>query len=80
MNFEEQGAELAELEALAQRLGMSLTAFERIAIDVTEEAQNSSVTRCAAQTLPRSGDGSSRQERESLARRGSGGLFRRSSC
>lgn len=51
MTFEDQGAELARLEALAQRFGMSATAFEQIAIDVTHEAQNSTVQRSAAQTL-----------------------------
>lgn len=51
MTFEEQAAELAQLEALAKRLGMSSAAFEQIVIDVTEEAQNSTVQRSAAKTL-----------------------------
>jgi hypothetical protein len=51
MTFEEQAAELAQLEALAKRLGMSSTAFEQFVIDVTEEAQNSTVQGSAAKTL-----------------------------
>lgn len=51
MTFEEQAAELLKLEALAKRLEMSTTTFERILTDVTEEAQNSTVQRSAVQTL-----------------------------
>ncbi|GJD73872.1 hypothetical protein [Methylobacterium goesingense] len=51
MTFEEQAVELLKLEALAKRLGISTTTFERILIDVTEEAQNSTMQRSAAKTL-----------------------------
>jgi hypothetical protein len=51
LTFDQQVAELAQPEVLAQKLDILATAFEQIAINVTHEAQNSSVRRSAAQTL-----------------------------
>ena len=51
MTFEEQAAEFARLEALAKSLGMSVDTFERIAMEVTQDAHRSSVERTPAQTL-----------------------------
>ena len=51
MTFEEQAAELARLEALARSLGMSDAAFERIALEVMQNAHRSSVKRTPEQTL-----------------------------
>ena len=51
MTFEEQAAELARLEALAKSLGMSFAAFERIALEVAQDAHRSSIVRTSEQTL-----------------------------
>ena len=51
MTFEEQAAELARLEALAKSLGMSFGTFERIALEVAQDAHRSSVVRTSEQTL-----------------------------
>lgn len=51
MTFEEETAELAKLGSLAKTLGMSTTAFQRLATDAIYEAQNFSVPRSAAQTF-----------------------------
>ena len=51
MTFEEQAAELARLEALAKSLGMSFATFERIALEVAQDAYRSSIVRTSEQTL-----------------------------
>ena len=51
MTFEEQAAELARLEALAKSVGMSAAAFDRIAVEVTQDAHRSSVEHPPAQIL-----------------------------
>jgi hypothetical protein len=51
VTFQEHAAELARLEALAKSLGMSFATFERIALEVAQDAHRSSVVRTSEQTL-----------------------------
>jgi hypothetical protein len=51
VTFEEGVAELGRLEALARNLSMSDATFERIALEVTQDAHRYSVERIPAQTL-----------------------------
>jgi hypothetical protein len=51
MTFEEQVAELARLEAVAESLGLSDSTFERILLDVSGDVQRSSIKRTPGHTL-----------------------------
>jgi AraC-like DNA-binding protein len=51
LTFEEQAAELAKLETLAQDRGMSEDTFNRIAMEVMQDAHRSSLERSPAQVL-----------------------------
>ena len=51
MTSEEQAVELARLEAVAKSLGLSNAIFQRILLDVTGDAQRSSLRRTQAHTL-----------------------------